>query len=72
MATLPEGMSMISISSENAAMLASIGNYFEGIDGTTRSVDDVVEWLIGAVSSIRPDLAKAIIAEAPISPKEDN
>jgi hypothetical protein len=59
----------IKISDTNAEYISVIATYLETKDGNPRSTDDIVEWLIGAVSSIRPDIATALVMSAP---KGDN
>ena len=48
------------ISTENANTIALIGGHLEALDSLRRTPDDVIAFLIGASSSIRPDILAAI------------
>ena len=48
------------ISEANANTIALIGGHLEALDSQRRTPDDVIAFLIGATSSIRPDILAAI------------
>lgn len=61
----------IQISDDNAALISKLATYLEALDGNPRSTDDVIQWAIGGVASVRPDIAKALAAPNPATAEEN-
>jgi hypothetical protein len=53
---------MARLNDANSARIATIGDYLETIDGTSRSADDVVGWALDVALGMRPDIAAALAA----------
>ena len=50
----------IEISEETAAMISQLAEHLENLDGNPRGMDDVIQFAITGVASVRPDIAAVI------------
>ena len=53
-------MQTIQISDEHAAAISLLAQHLEGLDGNPRSLDDILEFMLGGLASVRPDIATVI------------
>jgi hypothetical protein len=50
----------ITISDEHALQISLLATHLENMDGTPRSIDDIIEFMLGGLASVRPDIATVI------------